>query len=315
MMKIAIAGTNGLAQFIAYYLSQLTSHNFVILSRTVRSYISRQISLANLAQPNPGLREREWQVLVVDYEDPSALTYTLRGVDLVISTINGNPQLALLDAAAEAQVRHFIPSGFSGPEQCAAQNTSKTDWQDLMDRLRLHEAKSMLRYTIFTCGIFYEQFGPGGLNALQISTFNNHHASIGEEGDLLIDFRAGRATTPVTPNGEEAAICMTSARDVARYIAAAMQAYEDLTIWPKEFKFYTERFTMTELVALCFRVKGEFPPRSCFAHMPALCSPTLRDMYSHHWSDVEYNLVSRSICARFWPWARSATDRAIGTCS
>lgn len=35
MMKIAIAGTNGLAQFLAYYLSQITSHNFVFLTRTV----------------------------------------------------------------------------------------------------------------------------------------------------------------------------------------------------------------------------------------------------------------------------------------
>lgn len=261
-MKIAIAGTNGLAQFVAYYLSQLTSHNFVFLTRTVRSCIFRQNHLANLIQPNPGLKEREWQVLVVDYDDPPALTYTLRGVDLVISTINGNPQLALLNAAAAAQVRHIIPSGFSGPEQCAAQSTIRTDWQDLMDRLRFHEAKSMLRYTIFTCGVFYEQFGPGGLNALQISTFNNHHASIGEEGDLLIDFRAGKATTPVIPNGEEAIICMTSARDVARYVVAALQAYEGLSIWPQEFKFCTERFTMTELVALCSRVKGEFSPSS-----------------------------------------------------
>lgn len=35
MMKIAIAGTNGLAQFIAYYLSLVTSHNFVFLTRNV----------------------------------------------------------------------------------------------------------------------------------------------------------------------------------------------------------------------------------------------------------------------------------------
>jgi len=37
MMKIAIAGTNGLAQFMAYYLSQVTSHNLVFLTRTVRA--------------------------------------------------------------------------------------------------------------------------------------------------------------------------------------------------------------------------------------------------------------------------------------
>jgi nucleoside-diphosphate-sugar epimerase len=204
-------------------------------------------------------------VLVVSYDDPSALAYTLKGVDLVISTINGKPQLALLNAAAAAQVRHFIPSGFSGPEQCSPQSTIKSDWQDLTTLLQFHEAQSSMRYTIFTCGVFYEQFGPGGLNALQISTFNNDHASIGQEGDLLVDFRAGRATTPVIPGGEEAAICMTSARDVARYVVAALQAYEDLTMWPQEFKFCTERFTMTELVILCGRVRGEFLPNSQYS--------------------------------------------------
>lgn len=39
MMRIVIAGTNGLAQFIAYYLSQLTCHSFVLLTRTVRIFI------------------------------------------------------------------------------------------------------------------------------------------------------------------------------------------------------------------------------------------------------------------------------------
>lgn len=177
----------------------------------------------------------------------------------MISTINGSPQLALLEAAAAAQVRHFIPSGFSGPEQCASQCITGTDWQDLVDRLRFHDEKSNMRYTIFTCGVFYENFGPGGLNAMQISTFNNKHASIGEEGDLLVDFRAGRATVPVAPITyfEDAAICMTSARDVARYVVATLQAYEELSLWPREFKFCTERFTVTELVDLCERVRGE----------------------------------------------------------
>lgn len=215
-------------------------------------------------------------MLVVAYENSSSLAYTLRGVDLVISTVNGPPQLALLEAAATAQVRHFIPSGFSGPEQCAPQGTIRTDWQDLIDRLRLHEAQSNLRYTLFTCGVLYEHFGPGGLNALQISTFNNKHACIGEEGDLLIDFRAGRATIPVIPGGDEAGICMTSARDVARYVVATLQAYEELSLWPQEFKFCTEQFTMSELLALCSRVRGE-SKSSIFPH----CIDALQFIHGH----------------------------------
>jgi len=35
MIKIAIAGTSGLAQYIAHYLSTQTYHQFVFLSRKV----------------------------------------------------------------------------------------------------------------------------------------------------------------------------------------------------------------------------------------------------------------------------------------
>ena len=59
---------------------------------------------------------------MVDYETPESLAYTLKGIDLVISTISGDTQLALVEASAAAQVRHFIPSAFSGPQQSGAEN-------------------------------------------------------------------------------------------------------------------------------------------------------------------------------------------------
>lgn len=121
--------------------------------------------------------------------------------------------------------------------------------------LEHHEVASSLRYTVFTCGIFYERFGPGGLNTLQISIFNNRHGAVGEEGNFLIDVKSGRTIIPVVPDAE-LAICMTSARDVARYVVATLQGYEDLTLWPKEFKFCTERLTMSHLLAICSRVRG-----------------------------------------------------------
>lgn len=191
---------------------------------------------------------------------PESLAYILKGVDVVISTIGSAAQLALIEAAAAAQVRHFMPSAFSGPEQCAAQSIGQEAWQNLMSLLQHHEVKSSMRYTLFTCGAFYERFGPGGLNALQISTFNNRHAAIGEEGNLLIDIRLGKATIPVISDIEELAICMTSARDVARYVVATIQAYEEMSTWPREFKFHTERLTMSELVAIGSRVRGTYPP-------------------------------------------------------
>lgn len=35
MIKVAIAGTNGLAQLLAHYIETTTSHQFVFLSRKV----------------------------------------------------------------------------------------------------------------------------------------------------------------------------------------------------------------------------------------------------------------------------------------
>jgi len=196
---------------------------------------------------------------VVDYENPASLVYILKGVDVVISTICNTAQLALVEAAAGARVHHFIPSAFSGPEQSAAQSIGQEQWQGLISLLQHHEAESSMRYTLFTCGVFYERFGPGGTNALQISTVNNRHPAIGEEGSLLVNVRLGEATIPLAPNGEELAICMTSARDVARYVVATMQAYKDINAWPEEFKFCTERLTMSDLTTTCARARGMYP--------------------------------------------------------
>ena len=266
-MKIAVAGTNGLAQFIAYYLTQVTSHSFVFLTRTVCVYLA-YVCHTLTAQANPGLSDRGWQVLVVDYQNPASLAYTLKGVDLVISTVSGKAQLALVEASAAAKVRHFIPSAFSGPEQSSPQNLGQQEWQNLSLVLQHHEARSSMRYTLFTCGVFYERFGPGGLNALQISTLNSRHSAVGEEGNMLVDLRLGKAIIPVVAGMEELAICLTSAQDAARYVVATIEAYEDMHAWPHEFKFCTERQTMSELVAICARVRGMYSPFQCACSHP-----------------------------------------------
>ena len=207
---------------------------------------------------------------MVDYENPASLTYTLKGVDLVVSTICGDAQLSLVKAAAATHVRHFIPSAFSGPaEQCAPRSIGQEAWQELMSLLQHHEAVSSMRYTLFTCGVFYERFGPGGLNASQISTLTSRHPAVGEEGNLLLDIRLGKATIPVISGTEELSICMTSARDVARYVVAAIQAYEDLSAWPQEFRFCTARLSMSELVAIGSRVRGTCPPTNLFRMYPS----------------------------------------------
>jgi len=222
---------------------------------------------------------------------------------VVISTISGEAQLALADAAAIAQVRHFVPSGFSGPQQCAPQTVaaSTNEWQTLISRLDHHESHSAMRYTIFTCGIFYEQFGPGGLNGMQISTVLSQNAGIGDEGAFLVDLRAGKTTIPIVPGGrQEAVICMTSARDVARYIVAAMQTYEETAMWPNEFKFCTERMTMSELLNICSRVRGPY-----YVHSSCPCI---------RWRNVSDSVVSNlSVDGATIEHADSNHDNRVGT--
>lgn len=57
---------------------------------------------------------RGWQVFQVVYSNMSDLRYMLTGVDTVISTVKGEAQLALIDAAAGARVRRFVPAEFEG---------------------------------------------------------------------------------------------------------------------------------------------------------------------------------------------------------
>ncbi|ETI20290.1 hypothetical protein G647_08324 [Cladophialophora carrionii CBS 160.54] len=233
MIKVAVVGTNGLAQYIANGIATQTSHQFVVLSR----------------RPSPGLTARGWQVLQADYSNPADLRFKLAGVDTVISTISGNAQLALIDAAAAAHVRRFVPSEFGGPPSLRPQN-------DLLDHhrraaiLRLHQHESSgMRFTVFTCGVLYERFAPGGMAASQIGLASN----IGQEGDYLMDFRRRRAQVPyLNAAGQPATICMTSAADVARFVVAAL----DLPSWPREFRLRGERLTVREVVAIAEDIQG-----------------------------------------------------------
>lgn len=110
-----------------------------------------------------------------------------------------------------------------------------------------------MRFTTFTCGILYERFAPGGLAASQIG-LNSH---IGREGDYLMDFRQQRAQITCLNNaGHPAMVCMTSARDVARFVVAAL----DLPSWPREFRIRGERMNVREVVAVGEEVQGTRPP-------------------------------------------------------
>ncbi|KAK4246780.1 hypothetical protein C7999DRAFT_15137 [Corynascus novoguineensis] len=242
MMRIAIAGAGGFAQILAQQISQ-TAHALLVLSR----------------RPHPELDEYcpGCQVAVVDYDDVENLRYTLQGVDLVISTIAGNEQLNLIDAARRARVRVFVPSEFEG-------DLSHRPANDPLDRgsqsaLQLLESWSQsksshhhrLRYTVFSCGIFMERFGPGGLQTYGIG------AGSGVQGpdDYLVNLQEARAEIiPMGPGGRPARISMTSIYDVAQFITAALDL--GLDSWPKEFRMRGDSVTAQELVETCSNALG-----------------------------------------------------------
>lgn len=157
--------------------------------------------------------------------------------------------MVLIEAAAATHVRRFVPSEFGGPPALRPRN----DFLDNQRRaalVRLHQLEaSGMRFTIFTCGILYERFAPGGLAASQIAT----ESVIAHEGSYLMDFRRRTAQIPFHgPSGNVPQICMTSARDVARFVTAAL----DLPTWPREFRMRGDQMTVRDVIAVAEQVQG-----------------------------------------------------------
>jgi uncharacterized protein YbjT (DUF2867 family) len=265
-MRIAIAGAGGFAQILAQQISQ-TAHALLVLSRRVclNPELPDKSSMLTILQPHPELEESSpgCQVAIVDYEDVENLRYTLQGVDLVISTISGNEQLNLIDAARRARVRVFVPSEFEG-------DLSHRPANDPLDRgsqsaLELLESWSQsrshrLRYTVFSCGIFMERFGPGGLQTYQIG------AGCGIQGpdDYLINIQEARAEIiPTNSTGRPARVSLTSVYDVAQFVTAALEL--GLDNWPREFRMRGDSMTVQELVETCSNTLGS---QSCQSHTP-----------------------------------------------
>lgn len=74
------------------------------------------------------------------------------GVDTVISTVTGSPQLRLIEAAVQCRVRRFAPAEFEG--QPGLRSTI-----EVLDRGRnaalalLQHYTGYIQYTVFVCGI------------------------------------------------------------------------------------------------------------------------------------------------------------------
>ncbi|KAF7883444.1 uncharacterized protein EAF02_005364 [Botrytis sinoallii] len=226
MMRIAMAGSGGLAQIIAHEISK-TVHPFIILSR----------------QGRPDLETQGYQVAVVNYDDQDDLRFNLRGIDIVISTVSGNPQINLIDAAAHSRVQRFIPAEYK--DKLGGRPTN-----DPSDRGRAasierllhwaHHPRHRMQYTVFGCGVFYERFAPGGLASMGIST----STALGYQGSYLMNMETNTAEiVEYNTMGQAISVSMTSVNDVARFLAAALMQ--------------GDRKTVTEIVQYAEAIKGQ----------------------------------------------------------
>ncbi|KAL8687281.1 MAG: hypothetical protein Q9218_006503 [Villophora microphyllina] len=201
-------------------------------------------------QPKPHLTAKGWQVVVVNYAETHRqdLVFKLAGVGAVISVIWGPPQIALIDAAAQAGVRRFAPAEFEGPAALRpATDALDRGKRSALERLRYYQTRGM-QYTSFVCGILYERFGPGGMIASRIGV----RSGIGGEGDYLMNISQRRAQIPYGTNGQPATICVTSAEDVGKFVAAAI----GLQSWPPELRMRGDRMNVSRLVHIAETIRG-----------------------------------------------------------
>lgn len=202
-------------------------------------------------------------MIQVSYTNASELRYQLTGVDVVISTISGQAQLALIDAAVQVHVRRFIPSEFEGP---LAGRPPESE-VDVLDRGKrralaaLEKNKALgMEYSVFSCGVFYERFSPGGMASVQLGQGTN----INGEGDFLLDIHRRRAHMIYTGNSQQGVyMCMTSAQDVARFLVAALE----FPVWPTEFRMRGDRLSVGDIVNLAEMMKGKICTRIASARL------------------------------------------------
>lgn len=193
-------------------------------------------------------------MLVTDYSDGPALIFDLAGVDTVISTVSGNAQLALIDAALQAHVRRFAPAEFEGlPSLRPVPDPLDRGRRAALERLQQHQARGM-QYCVFVCGIFYERFAPGGMIASKLG----RGSGISGEGDYVMNVRRMKAQIPHGPNGRPAPVCITSVQDVGRFVAAAV----GISPWPTELRMCGERTDFSTLVRTAELMRGNDIPLS-----------------------------------------------------
>ncbi|XPS78959.1 hypothetical protein M3J07_010967 [Ascochyta lentis] len=230
-VRIAVAGTCRLALLIVREIHESTSNQVLILSR---------INQASLISQG-------YQCQVVDYKSSSSLQHALIGIDTVISTVTGKPQLRLIEAAVQCRVRRFAPAEFEGqPGQRVPNSVLDRGKSSALNLLQHYSA--YIQSTVFVCGIFYERFAVGGLRT--------HHmgANIANrEGDYIADLRNMTAIAPAyDAANNHSYVCLISIYDVAKFVVRSL----NIPHWPAEMSMCGERIGVHALIELIKTCRG-----------------------------------------------------------
>ncbi len=243
-------------------VARLVTRGFVLC------IVSKLTCVANYQKNRREFDAHGIQVHVVDYHNKEALRFALNGIDLVISTISGQEQLNLINAAAHGRVRYFVPSEFEG---CLSKRPpGRSDPLDRGSAAALtllgqwtETSATRLKWTVFSCGIFMERFHPYGLSA---SLGIGAGEGVGEVGSYVADINQAIADyTPRDGRNNSVKICLTSVLDVVRFVIAAIDLGP--ATWPTEFTMRGDRKSLREVVdALSTARNGElfFYGGQCF---------------------------------------------------
>lgn len=267
-MRIAIAGGSGLGYLLAKELSEAANaYNVVVLSRFVSTLLSRLRSSSNQKQDRSEYYESlDVQVMQVNYDDFSSLAYALHGVNLVISIVNGNEQLNLINAAAQSGVQYFVPREFEGSIEKRPGDPDPLDPTSSSSQarqlLRRWARTSPMKWTVFSCGIFMERFLPQGLGSLTIG----YGANLADPGSYLLDVNNYTAEyVEKNAQGRSVRVCMTSVYDVAKFVVAAIDLGP--ANWPRELTMRGDRVTLRDVVGQCGRqLNGVYQIQTPYQH-------------------------------------------------
>ncbi|KAF7552242.1 hypothetical protein G7Z17_g4458 [Cylindrodendrum hubeiense] len=236
MTVVAVAGGTGdIGRLIVDALITRGKHRLYIMSRKAppNTQYTRDPS-GELYNP----------VLVTDYADEGALSTMLeeKSIHTIISALPlgsqeaSSAQQRLIRAAdASKCVRRFAPSEFNVDYDLPDSILPYPD-KRFHARARRELEKTTLEYTLFVCGMFMDYYGMPNIESPLKPTYS------------ILDLQYNRA---VVPGDGQAILITTMAKDVARYVAAAV----DLPDWPKVMTIIGSRLSVSELVDLAVEIK------------------------------------------------------------